>query len=93
MISRQKDQAFFLLLSPHYFWAKEKNYKGGALEMANTRPNSYPCETPGWASGLFAPQQEYHWPQTVSMIWFMVVKDGVLGFLPGLFMMKSLQAL
>lgn len=65
--------------------------------MANTRPNSHPCEIPRFSINLdfwvVSTSTGVSWTQIVSMIWFMVVKDGVLGLLPRLFMMQSVQAL
>lgn len=99
-ITRQKKEAFlffFSLLTSCYFWAKEKNYRDGCLEMANTRPNSNPCENPRCSNKqgfwIISTSTGVSWPHIESMIWFITVKDGVVGFLTGLFMTQSLQAL
>lgn len=52
--------------------------------MAYTRPNSSPCENPRCSSKLdfwiISASTGVSWPHIESMIWFIMVKDGVVGF-------------
>lgn len=73
------------------------NCKDSALEMLNARPTFHPCEIPRCSIKLYfwlvSTSTGVSWPKIVSTSWSTVFKDGDLGFLPGLFMTLSLQAL
>lgn len=75
---------FFPFLLTSHCWAKERNYEAGALEIDNTRPNSYSCKitrySVKWDFWVDSTSTGVSWFQIVGMIQFMMVKGGILSF-------------